>query len=128
MPRKAEDLEAPWIRDELAAWLAKLGDQAWQEENWTQPPAAAAEYTTLDDALNFFDDYAVLDDPPAHLGWFLLAEEEAKTIENFRDALDRAISTQPRSDADLIHSEVWAPVVAAARRALAALGRNRDAA
>ncbi|MGW6776112.1 SCO4402 family protein [Streptomyces sp. NPDC055037] len=104
------------MRDQLVDWLVKLGDRDRQEVNWISAGGSA-----LDHMLDFFDDTGVLDDPMGRVGFILRDEEEASVMGKLGSAIDRAIQAAPGSDAGMIRSHTWEPVVAAAREALSVM-------
>ncbi|MCX4826000.1 hypothetical protein OG883_40710 [Streptomyces sp. NBC_01142] len=119
MPPKGHDLQTPWIRSQLIDWLVKLSDREWQEENWASQAPGASD---LDEALDFFDDSGVLAEPTGRLGYVLVDDEEVSAMAALNSSLDSVLSSSVSSDAEMIHSQGWGDVVAAAREALKAMG------
>jgi hypothetical protein len=119
MPPDGPDVQMPWLRAQLVEWLRRLSSRKWQENNWL-PTAQAG--VAFDDALDFFDDTGVLDEPSERIGFILLNEREAVALEELNRVLDGAISGRGMSDEEIIHSTDWPDVVAAAQRALVVLG------
>ncbi|MFD3621066.1 hypothetical protein ACFWWT_38750 [Streptomyces sp. NPDC058676] len=112
------ELQTPWLRVQLVDWLDKLGDREWQEQNWRRVPKCAP---SLDNALDFFDDTGVLDDPYGRIGFILLNDREAAALEEFDSALERATAAGGDNDAEIIQSPLWEDVVRLAQRASAVL-------
>ncbi|WP_443046279.1 SCO4402 family protein [Streptomyces sp. NBC_00335] len=121
MPPKGHDLQTPWIRTQLIDWLDKLGNRDWQEENWLRQPSGGSG---LDEALDFFDDSGVLAEPSGRLGFVLFDDVEVSAMTVLNSALDSALSSAS-NDAEIIHSQAWGEVVAAAREALNIMGDSR---
>lgn len=119
MPPKGRDLQTPWIRSQLVDWLVKLGDRDWQEEHWGDQVAGVSG---LDEVLDFFDDSGVLAEPSGRLGYVLADDEEVSAMAELNFALDSVLSSSASTDAEVIHSHGWGDVVAAARKALKAMG------
>ncbi|WP_432198782.1 SCO4402 family protein [Streptomyces sp. bgisy027] len=113
MPPDDRELQTPWLRDQLVDWLLKIGDRARLEENWVSPGDSA-----LDHMLDFFDDTGVLDDPVGRVGFILRNEGEVEAMQKLNFVIDRAIQGGPGSDVAVIRSQMWEPVVSAAREAL----------
>ncbi|WP_407697034.1 SCO4402 family protein [Streptomyces dysideae] len=111
----------PWLRTQLVEWLRRLSSREWQERNWLPTARAGVGF---DDALDFFDDTGVLDEPSGRIGFILLNDREAVALEELNRVLDDAASGKGMSDEEIIHSAGWVDVVAAAQRALVALGED----
>ncbi|MGW3649315.1 SCO4402 family protein [Streptomyces sp. NPDC000878] len=116
------DVQMPWLRNQLVEWLRRLSSREWQEKNWLPVAQAGVGF---DDALDFFDDTGVLDEPSGRIGFILLNDREAVALEDLNRILDGAVSGRGMSDEEIIHSAGWADVVAAAQRALVVLGEDR---
>ncbi|MCP3755661.1 hypothetical protein [Streptomyces sp. TBY4] len=109
------------MRAQLLDWLEKLGNRDWQEENWlSQPPGESG----LDEALDFFDDSGVLAEPSGRLGFILVDDAEISAMTSLNSALDSALSSAS-NDAEIIHSQAWGDVVAAASEALSIMSNSR---
>ncbi|MCX5409834.1 hypothetical protein OHA37_39070 [Streptomyces sp. NBC_00335] len=78
----------------------------------------------LDEALDFFDDSGVLAEPSGRLGFVLFDDVEVSAMTVLNSALDSALSSAS-NDAEIIHSQAWGEVVAAAREALNIMGDSR---
>ncbi|MFD3442620.1 hypothetical protein ACFWU3_34615 [Streptomyces sp. NPDC058685] len=115
-------LEMPWLRSQLVEWLVKLADRSWQEANWA---VVEPGYESLDDMWDFFDDKG-LDRPEMSLGLLLKDQEEVDAIREL-EASFHSVLQIPAEGADLIRSEGWGSVIAAARRALRVLAANDGA-
>lgn len=122
MPPDDPDVQMPWLRDQLMEWLRRLGSREWQEKNWPPRPRAMVGF---DDALDFFDDTGVLDEPSGRIGFILLNSREAAALEELNQVLDEAITGTGMSDAEIIRSPGWDGVVAAAAHALTVMGEER---
>ncbi|MGA6871300.1 SCO4402 family protein [Streptomyces sp. NPDC003509] len=119
MPPKGHNIQTPWVRSQLVDWLVKLGDRDWQEGHWvSQDPRVSG----LDEALDFFDDSGVLVEPSGRLGYVLVDDEEVSAMAALNSALDSALSSPASSDEEIVHSQAWGDVVAAAREALTVMG------
>lgn len=119
MPPKGHDLQTPWVRSQLVDWLVKLSDRDWQEEHWvSQDPRASG----LDEALDFFYDSGVLVEPSGRLGYVLVDDEEVSAMAALNSAFDSVLSSPASSDEEIVHSQAWGDVVAAAREALKVMG------
>ncbi|MER5496869.1 MULTISPECIES: hypothetical protein [unclassified Streptomyces] len=119
MPHEGHDLKTPWVRSQLIDWLVKLGDRDWQEGNWV---SRVPDVSGLDEALDFFDDSGVLAEPTGRLGYVLIDDEEVSAMVALNSSLDFVLSSSASSDAEMIHSQGWGDVVAAAREALKVMG------
>jgi hypothetical protein len=97
-------LEMPWLRELLLSALAQLAEREWSRE---------ANASELDELLDFFDDSAVLDDPPECVGLFLYDADEARAITRLAAELDRVIAIRGPA--------AWDGVAKAACAALARL-------
>ncbi|MEJ8639778.1 SCO4402 family protein [Streptomyces sp. MS2.AVA.5] len=115
-------LEMPWLRSQLVEWLVKLADRSWQEANWA---VVEPGYESLDDMWDFFDDKG-LDRPEVSLGLLFKDQEEVNAMREL-EASFQSVLQNPAEDADLIRSEDWGLVIAAARRALRVLAANDGA-
>lgn len=118
MPPKDRALQTPWIRSQLIDWLMKLSDRGWQEENWTNEPSSSS---CFDDALDFFDDSGVLDEPRGRLGYVLVDEAEVAAMVALNSALDSVLKEKGTSVEGVTRSRGWAAVVEAADEALRTL-------
>ncbi|MEV6164273.1 hypothetical protein AB0L71_20510 [Streptomyces sp. NPDC052052] len=122
MPPEPAELQTPWIRAQLIDWLVRLSDQGWQEKNWmSRDPGDSS----LDEALDFFDDSGVFAEPRGRLGFVLVSEEEVAAMKELNSVLDRAISVPSSCDAEIIQTRAWGDVVDAARGALVAMGEKK---
>ncbi|WP_446750740.1 SCO4402 family protein [Streptomyces sp. G7(2002)] len=119
-PRDIE-LQAPWIRTQLIDWLVKLSDRGWQEENWVAYPSSSSRF---DDALDFFDDSGVLDEPRGRLGYVLVDEAEVAAMAALNSALDSVLTGDSSGDEERIPSQEWGKVAKAANEALRTLRRS----
>ncbi|MFF3547471.1 hypothetical protein ACFYXD_37270 [Streptomyces platensis] len=96
----------------------KLSDRGWQEENWTNEPSSSS---CFDDALDFFDDSGVLDEPRGRLGYVLVDEAEVAAMVALNSALDSVLKEKGTSVEGVTRSRGWAAVVEAADEALRTL-------
>ncbi|WP_329276507.1 SCO4402 family protein [Streptomyces sp. NBC_01451] len=112
------DAQMPWLRLQLVEWLRRLCSREWQEKNWLPVAQAGVGF---DDALDFFDDTGVLDEPSGRIGFILLNDRKAVALEQLNRVLDGVVSGRGMSDEEIIHSVGWVDVVAAAQCALRAV-------
>ncbi|MFD0023583.1 hypothetical protein [Streptomyces sp. NPDC058382] len=115
MPLDDQDLQTPWIRAQLIEWLVKLSDQDWQQGNWVN---VDSDSSGLDGALDFFDDSGVLAEPGGRVGYVLVGDEEVALMKALNVALNSVLSSATSGDEEIINSQEWLDVVAAAREAL----------
>jgi hypothetical protein len=115
MRHKDVHLETPWLRVQLVDYLRKLSSREWQEKHWGQE---GADGPSLDEMLDFFDDSGVLAEPHGRLGFILADELEAARMMTLNSAIDAAISGGMANDVEIMQSQAWGDVLAAAREAL----------
>jgi hypothetical protein len=96
----------------------KLSDRGWQEENWTNQPSSSS---CFDDALDFFDDSGVLDEPSGRVGYVLIDEAEVAVMVALNAALDTVLKGRATSFEEITRSREWTAVVEAADTALRTL-------
>lgn len=90
---RSEEFSTPWLRDQLIDRLLRLSDNAWLTES-LQPTGVPKE--ALEGLLDFFDDTGVLDEPEAHVGAYLRAEE-VPAVRVLANAVDLAVDRRDRT-------------------------------
>lgn len=77
-------LKSPYRREELIQHLEALSDIEYQRRSWVENRTDAFSF-----AIHFFlDDTALVDDPKAHIGYFLVDETEARAVQKVALAID----------------------------------------
>ncbi|MEV0521878.1 hypothetical protein AB0I66_00485 [Streptomyces sp. NPDC050439] len=109
-----QHLRTPWLRTQLIDWLSTMADRDWQEANWS---SADANDSAIDEVLDSFDDTRLLEQPEGRVGYILADSREVAAMNRQRAALDATLSPTSPSDAEMVRSDGWRTVIAAARAA-----------
>jgi hypothetical protein len=117
------ELQFPWRRTEIAAFLQDLANPLYQWEAWIEGKHGQTfGFSSAADLM--LDDLQVYDDAQGCLGLFLKTQEEVDTMYNLSKAMIAVIDATPKaSDKERITHPLWADVLAAAREALDAFTR-----
>lgn len=108
-------LKSPYRRQELIEHLEALSDIEYQRKSWVENRTDAFDFV-----VHFFlDDTALVDDPEAYIGYFLVDETEARAVQKVALAIDYILEEHGihLSDAEYIALEDWQKVVTAASEA-----------
>lgn len=107
-------LKSPYRREELIQHLEALSNIEYQRRSWVENRTDAFSF-----AIHFFlDDTALVDDPEAYIGYFLVDETEARAVQKVALAIDYILEEEgTMSDAEFIELEDWPKVVNAAAEA-----------
>ena len=114
----ANKIKYPHMRDELIEHLKALSNKDYQESVWIRgefPPGVV--HDELDYVIHFiYDDTCLGKDPDAAIGWFLVREEEARSIRDLVCRLDSLFTKYGLNltDEEYIEKSEWADVVRAA--------------
>jgi hypothetical protein len=119
------ELIYPHMREELIAGLRGLSDRGYQERVWVRGEQVdGVVHDEFDYVIHFiFDDTSLASDAASCIGWFLLDEQEADSIQELVQTLSSLFEIYGLDLADSEYMAVpqWERVIGAAKNTMVLL-------